>query len=75
MSSIKKSKLKVLSKYLLNQTWLTLELSTYEVKKSCASKVQWWDSHKIGIPIPKRNTKKEIEVMDYMQIQNLKPRG
>lgn len=40
----------------------------------CASKVQWRDRHRIGIPSPKRNTKKEIEAMDSEQIQNLKAR-
>ena len=38
--------------------------------KLCASKIQWWDSHRIGIPIPKGRSQKEV-VKGLKQVQNL----
>ena len=28
--------------------------------KLCASKTQWWDRHRVGIPTPKERNKKEV---------------
>lgn len=49
-------------------------LSNYKPGKSekvCVSKLQWWDRHKIDIPIPKLRDRKERRVMDPKPVQNL----